>query len=171
MSGLSGIFTFRLQELFQSLFRTDDNYIFFWLIALVAFLIIEIITLGLTTIWFAAGSLISFIVAWLGLPLGVQLVLFFVVSFVLLIFTRPVVQKRLNGSRVRTNVNSMIGTEGKVTESIDNFNETGQIIVDGMEWTARAADEKKRIQAGQKVVIQEIRGVKAIVVPVSDDME
>ena len=63
MSGLSGIFTFRLQELFQSLFRTDDNYIFFWLIALVAFLIIEIITLGLTTIWFAAGSLISFIVA------------------------------------------------------------------------------------------------------------
>ena len=101
MSGLSGIFTFRLQSLLQSLFRTDENYIFFWLIALVAFLIIEIITLGLTTIWFAAGALISFIAAWLGQPLGVQLVLFFVVSFILLIFTRPVVQKRLNGSRVR----------------------------------------------------------------------
>lgn len=171
MSSLLGIFTFRLQDLFQSLFRTDENYIFFWLIALVAFLIIEIITLGLTTIWFAAGALISFIVAWLGQPLGVQLVLFFVVSFILLIFTRPVVQKRLNSSRVRTNVNSMIGKEGKVTELIDNFNEMGQIVVDGMEWTARAADEKKRIQAGRKVVIQEIRGVKAIVVPVSDEME
>lgn len=171
MSGLSGIFTFRLQSLLQSLFRTDENYIFFWLIALVAFLIIEIITLGLTTIWFAAGALISFIAAWLGQPLGVQLVLFFVVSFILLIFTRPVVQKRLNGSRVRTNVNSMIGKEGKVTELIDNFNETGRIIVDGMEWTARAAEEGKRIQAGQKVVIQEIRGVKAIVNPVSDDIE
>lgn len=171
MSGLSGIFIFRMQSLLQSLFRTDENYIFFWLIALVAFLIIEIITLGLTTIWFAAGALISFIAAWLGQPLGVQLVLFFVVSFILLIFTRPVVQKRLNGSRVRTNVNSMIGKEGKVTELIDNFNETGRIIVDGMEWTARAADEGKRIQAGQKVVIQEIRGVKAIVNPVSDDIE
>ena len=164
MSGLSGIFTFRLQSLLQSLFRTDENYIFFWLIALVAFLIIEIITLGLTTIWFAAGALISFIAAWLGQPLGVQLVLFFVVSFILLIFTRPVVQKRLNGSRVRTNVNSMI-------ELIDNFNETGCIVVDGMEWTARAAEEGKRIQAGRKVVIQEIRGVKAIVNPVSDDIE
>ena len=65
MSGLSGIFTFRLQSLLQSLFRTDENYIFFWLIALVAFLIIEIITLGLTTSWFAAGALISFIAAWL----------------------------------------------------------------------------------------------------------
>lgn len=171
MNGLSGIFTFRLQSLLQSLFRTDENYIFFWLIALVAFLIIEIITLGLTTIWFAAGALISFIAAWLGQPLGVQLVLFFVVSFILLIFTRPVVQKRLNGSRVRTNVNSMIGKEGKVTELIDNFNETGCIIVDGMEWTARAAEEGKRIQAGRKVVIQEIRGVKAIVNPVSDDIE
>lgn len=171
MSGLSGIFTFRLQSLLQSLFRTDENYIFFWLIALVAFLIIEIITLGLTTIWFAAGALISFIAAWLGQPLGVQLVLFFIVSFILLIFTRPVVQKRLNGSRVRTNVNSMIGKEGKVTELIDNFNETGRIIVDGMEWTARTAEEGKRIQAGRKVVIQEIRGVKAIVNPVSDDIE
>ena len=82
MSGLLGIFTFRLQSLLQSLFRTDENYIFFWLIALVAFLIIEIITLGLTTIWFAAGALISFIAAWLGQPLGVQLVLFFIVSFI-----------------------------------------------------------------------------------------
>ena len=171
MSGLLGIFTFRLQDLFQSLFRTDENYVFLWLIGLVAFLIIEIITLGLTTIWFAAGALISFIVAWLGQPLGVQLVLFFAVSFLLLIFTRPVVQKRLNSSRVRTNVNSMIGKEGKVTELIDNFNEMGQIIVDGMEWTARASEENTRIQAGQKVVIQEIRGVKAIVTPVSDDME
>ena len=171
MSGLLGIFTFRLQDLFSSLFRTDENYVFLWLIGLVAFLIIEIITLGLTTIWFAAGALVSFIVAWLGQPLGVQLVLFFVVSFILLIFTRPVVQKRLNRSRVRTIVNSMIGKEGKVTELIDNFNETGQIVVDGMEWTARASEENTRIQAGQKVVIQEIRGVKAIVVPVSDDME
>lgn len=171
MSSLLGIFTFRLQDLFPSLFRTDENYVFLWLIGLVAFLIIEIITLGLTTIWFAAGALVSFIVAWLGQPLGVQLVLFFVVSFILPIFTRPVVQKRLNRSRVRTNVNSMIGKEGKVTELIDNFNETGQIVVDGMEWTARASEENTRIQAGQKVVIQEIRGVKAIVVPVSDDME
>ena len=97
--------------------------------------------------------------------------MFFAVSFLLLIFTRPVVQKRLNSSRVRTNVNSMIGKEGKVIKQIDNFNETGQIIVDGMEWTARAAEEDTRIQAGQKVVIQEIRGVKAIVTPVPDDME
>jgi len=142
---------------------------FFWLIALVVFLIIEIITLGLTTIWFASGALIGFITAWLGMPLGIQLAVFFVVSFVLLIFTRPVVQKRLNSSRIKTNVNSMIGKEGKVVKDIDNFNETGQIIVDGMEWMARSADESEKIAAGQKVVIQEIRGVKAIVTSVTEE--
>lgn len=167
MGGLSDLLTYQLTSLFQSLFRTDENIMFFWLIALVALLIIEIITLGLTTIWFAAGAFISFVAAWLGAPLGVQLAVFFIVSFVLLIFTRPVVQKRLNNSRARTNVNSMIGKEGKVIENIDNFNETGRIIVDGMEWTARAADEQS-ITSGQKVVIREIQGVKAMVVPVSD---
>lgn len=78
-----------------------------------------------------------------------------------------VVQKRLNNSRARTNVNSMIGKEGRVIEDIDNFNETGRIIVDGMEWTARAVNEQS-ITSGQKVVIREIQGVKAMVVPMSD---
>ncbi len=169
MEALSDMFTYQLQSMFQSLFQTDQNQMFFWLIALVVFLIIEIITLGLTTIWFASGALIGFITAWLGMPLGIQLAVFFVVSFVLLIFTRPVVQKRLNSSRIKTNVNSMIGKEGKVVKDIDNFNETGQIIVDGMEWMARATDESEKIAAGQKVVIQEIRGVKAIVTSVTEE--
>ena len=85
MSGLSDLLTYQLTSMFQSLFRTDENIMFFWLIALVALLIIEIITLGLTTIWFAAGAFISFVAAWLGAPLGVQLAVFFIVSFVLLI--------------------------------------------------------------------------------------
>lgn len=61
MSGLSDLLTYPLTSMFQSLFRTDENIMFFWLIALVALLIIEIITLGLTTIWFAAGAFISFV--------------------------------------------------------------------------------------------------------------
>lgn len=81
MSGLSDLLTYPLTSMFQSLFRTDENIMFFWLIALVALLIIEIITLGLTTIWFAAGAFISFVAAWLGAPLGVQLAVFFYCLF------------------------------------------------------------------------------------------
>jgi membrane protein implicated in regulation of membrane protease activity len=144
---------------------------FCWLIVLVVFLVIEIITLGLTTIWFAVGALLAFFAAWLGAPEGIQLAIFFVVSFVLLFFTRPLVQKKLNDSREKTNVNSMIGKEGKVLETIDNFNGKGRILVGGMEWTARALEEENVISEGAKVTIQEIRGVKAIVTEVTASQE
>ena len=98
---------------------------FYWLIALAVLLVIEIITLGLTTIWFAGGALVAFVLALFNVPLLVQITVFLVVSILLLLFTRPVVEKRLNESRVKTNVNSMIGKEGRVTETIDNYKPEG----------------------------------------------
>ena len=37
------------------------NYTIFWLVALVLFILIEIATMGLTTIWFAGGALVAVI--------------------------------------------------------------------------------------------------------------
>lgn len=141
---------------------------FYWLIALAVFLVIEIITMGLTTIWFAGGSLVAFIASLLGVPVAIQIAIFFVISFVLLFFTRPVVEKRLNNSRTKTNVNSMIGKEGKVTEEIDNFNQKGTIVVNGLEWTARSSDDDIVIPNGAKVIVKDVQGVKAIVGKVSE---
>ena len=137
----------------------------YWLIGLVVFLVIEIITLGLTTIWFAGGALVAFLAAMLNAPVAVQIVLFFLVSFILLFSTRPVVQKHLNNSREKTNVSGMTGKEGKVLEKIDNFNETGRVLIGGMEWTARADDENEVIPVGEKVIVQKVQGVKVLVRP------
>ncbi len=152
----------RLADMTAFLF-VGRNLVFCWLAVLVVLLIIEMATLGLTTIWFAAGALAAALAAGLGALWPVQLLLFFAVSFVLLIFTRPVVQRRLNDSRAKTNVNSMIGREGRVTEEVDNFNEKGRIVVGGMEWTARTERGQAVIPVGERVIIREIRGVKAIV--------
>lgn len=133
-----------------------------WLIILAVFLIIEIATLGLTTIWFAGGALVAFIAAMCQVSLEVQAILFFVVSIGLLCTMRPSTIKRFNGNRAKTNLDSIIGTEGKVTEKIDNFNETGIVLVDGKEWTARAEQEQV-IEVGSKVRIVKIVGVKLIV--------
>lgn len=135
----------------------------YWLIALVVFLFIEIITLGLTTIWFAGGALVAFIAALLGASMPVQLVLFFVVLFILLFFTRPVVQKHLNNSREKTNVNSMAGKEGKVIETIDNFNGTGRVMIAGMEWTARSVKENNVIGLDSRIMVKQVEGVKVLV--------
>jgi membrane protein implicated in regulation of membrane protease activity len=134
-----------------------------WLILLVIFLVIEIATLGLTTIWFAGGALVACIASLCQLSLPVQSVLFVIVSVVLLIFTRPVATRFFNRDRVRTNADSLIGQNGIVTEQIDNIVGHGIVCVNGQEWTARSADDSLTIEKGQQVEILEIRGVKLIV--------
>ncbi len=136
---------------------------FYWLIALVVFLVIEIITLGLTTIWFAGGALVAFVAAILHLPLLVQIVLFLLVSLLTLIFTRPVAERYFNAQREQTNVNGMIGREAKVTVEIDNFNQTGTILISGVEWTARSLEDRDIIPPGSRVEICRVEGVKVFV--------
>ena len=136
---------------------------FYWLVALAVLLVIEIITLGLTTIWFAGGALVAFVLALFGVPWLVQIAVFLVVSILLLIFTRPAIEKKINKDRIKTNVNSIAGKEGKVTEDIDNFNQKGTIVLNGLEWTARSSKDDIIIPAGARVIDDEVKGVKVFV--------
>ena len=139
------------------------NYTIFWLVALVLFILIEIATMGLTTIWFAGWALVAVIASALGLPLVVQIVLFFAVSFVLLYFTRPMAVKYFNKDRVKTNAESLVGRQAIVISEIDNLQGIGQVTVGGMEWSARTAEAGVRLDVGSVVNIIAINGVKLIV--------
>lgn len=134
-----------------------------WLILLIVLLAIEVLTLGLSTIWFAGGALVAFLAALMGANLYVQIILFLVVSIVLLVFTRPVALKYLNGRTTATNVNSVIGQKAVVTGEINNLMGTGQIAVNGITWTARAEQKDCIIEKGKVVQIVKVDGVKAIV--------
>ncbi len=133
-----------------------------WLIGLVVCLAIEISTLGLTSIWFAGGALLALIISLIGGPLWLQVLVFLVTSIVLLIFTRPIAMKYFNKNRAKTNVDSKIGKQAIVTVTIDNLKGEGQIVTEGMEWTARSLDSSV-IEEGAIVTIEKIEGVKAIV--------
>lgn len=133
-----------------------------WLAILVVMVIIEIITLGLTTIWFAGGALAAFLASMLGAGLPVQIALFFVVSLVLLLGTRPFAVKYFNKDRKKTNLESLIGAEAVVLEEINNLQAAGRVQVNGQEWSARSSDGQG-IKCGEIVRIEEIRGVKLIV--------
>ncbi|HBA47461.1 MAG TPA: NfeD family protein [Lachnospiraceae bacterium] len=135
----------------------------FWLVLLILCIGIEVLTLGLTTIWFAGGALVSIFANLLYAPIFVQIILFFVVSLVLLFFTRPVAVKYFNKDRVKTNVESMVGRQAIVTEEIDNLKAAGQVTVNGQEWTARSWDEKVKIPVGAIVTVRAVGGVKLIV--------
>lgn len=140
------------------------NPIYVWLLALVTFIVIEIATMGLTTIWFAGGALIALALALGEAAFYVQLAAFLVISIVLLVCTRPLAVKFFNQQREKTNVDSMIGKQAIVVAGIDNLREEGQVILNGMEWSARAYEDGSIIPAGAVVEVKEIRGVKLIVV-------
>lgn len=142
----------------------DDmtSVLIMWLLLIIVFVVIEFITLGLTTIWFAGGSVVALIAGVCNVNVAIQIVLFFVVSIALLFCVRPSACRRFNSKRMKTDIASLIGAEGKVIEEIDNFNQKGCVLLDGKEWTARSADGTS-IEVGAKVSVNEISGVKLIV--------
>ncbi|MGN0465934.1 MAG: NfeD family protein [Lachnospiraceae bacterium] len=135
----------------------------YWLVISAVLIAIEILTLGLTTIWFAAGALVAALFAYIGVGNIGQWIVFFAVSVVLLILTRPLAMKYLNDKTVRTNADSLIGEVAIVTEEINNIEGKGAVKIQGEEWTARSAKKEEMIEKGAKVQILEISGVKLIV--------
>ena len=134
-----------------------------WLAAVVVLLVIEIATLGLTTIWFAGGALIAGIAAVAGAGRVVQFVLFLIVSLILLIFTRPLAVRYMNKGVPKTNVNSLIGEKAVVIQKINNLEQTGQVRINDIEWMARTSSDEVTIPEQTVVTIEAVQGVKLIV--------
>ena len=139
------------------------NWILVWVVLLVAFLVIEVATMGLTTLWFAGGALVAGILAVLHAPVYLQIAAFVVVSVVLIVFTRPIAVRYFNVDRVKTNAESIVGKKAIVTGEINNLKAEGQVTVNGMEWTARSVADDVVIPEGAVVYIVAINGVKLIV--------
>ena len=134
-----------------------------WLALTAVLLIIEIVTLGLTTIWFVAGALFAFFAALLGMNQGIQIGVFVVVSVVLLFFTRPLAVKYLNTKTIKTNTEALVGKTARVIVDINNLKSQGQVVINGLEWTARSSDDTVVFKIGDAVTIVGIEGVKLIV--------
>lgn len=142
---------------------TDMNMTVIWLVILVILVVIELLTMGLTTIWFAGGALVAACISIPGTPLALQVLVFLVVSALLLYFTRPVAVKYFNRDRIRTNVESMVGRQAIVISEINNIEGIGQVNTGGMEWTARSSYHNVVIPVGAVVTILGVDGVKLIV--------
>ncbi len=138
---------------------------FVWFALLVFFIAVEAGTVTVVSVWFAAGSIVAMIASLLGAKLWLQITLFFVVSVLLLLALRPIIRKYFTPKLTKTNVDSVIGTVGTVTASIDNIAATGTVKLGAMEWTARSTNGDP-IPVGKQVRVDRIEGVKAFVTPV-----
>ena len=138
---------------------------FLWLGLVILFLIVEAATVTMVSLWFAGGALAALLVAALGGGIVLQIIAFALVSTAMLALLRPMARKHFTPKLTKTNVDSVIGTEGYVTSDIDNVAATGTVKLGAMEWTARSATGEK-ISTGTLVKVEKIEGVKAFVTPV-----
>ena len=141
-----------------------------WLVSFVLFLIVELVTVSLVSIWFAGGALVAMLIATLGGGTILQVVVFLVVSLVLLIFTRPFALNYINSTRIKTNYEGIIGKVVRITEDVDNMNGTGCATVNGQEWTVRSVNDNNKIEAGKLAKVVNIKGVKLIVDKYEEEM-
>lgn len=134
----------------------------YWLIAMFIFLLIELATISLATVWFAAGAAAAAVVATFTNNEYIQFTIFFIVSLATLFLFRPSIAKKFNKKTVPTNVDSLIGRKVVVTEKVDNIASTGTATLNGNEWTARSASDNVTFEVGENAIISEISGVKLI---------
>ena len=136
----------------------DSIEVYVWLIVFIVLTAIEMATFQLVTIWFAVGAVAAFITSLFSTSLEIQLIVFLAVSMLLLILVRPIAGRFLQTKTVKTNVDSLIGDYATVTARIHNQEGFGKAVIRGQEWTAAEI-----IEAGSRVVVTGIRGVKLIV--------
>lgn len=137
----------------------------FWFVFFLGLLLIEISTINLVSIWFAIGSLVSFIVALFVDSLYIQVFVFILTSIVMLLITKPFIKKVRKRKVQPTNLDRIVGNIGIVTLDIAPH-EKGEIKVDGKRWTAVS---DKKLLVGTKVKVLKIDSVKAIVDECKED--
>lgn len=151
-----------------TLFSYIDVMVFIWLLLTIIFIVGELVTVGLTSIWFAAGSIVALLAAICGAGTPLQIVLFLIISVGLLIGTRPWAQRFINSRTQRTNADRAIGQVIRITERVCNIDQTGKAVVSGQEWTVRTRYDNEVIEEGEFARVLEISGVKLIVEKVKE---
>ena len=142
----------------------------FWMVLMFGFLIVEgACPIHLVSVWFAVGALVAALIGQFGGDTWVQIVAFFVVSIGLLLLLWRYIKGFMKNKSVKTNVDSVIGTEGYITVAVDNLNAAGQVKLGGMYWSARSTDGS-HIPEGALVRVDRIEGVKVFVTVVKEEI-
>ena len=143
----------------------------FWLIAAGIFFIIEMATIGFLVFWLGIGALLAMLTSFITDSILIQSIVFIISSTLLLIFTRPLVDKFIKiPKEIKTNAYSIIGKKGIVISKINNIEGNGQIKVDGEVWSAKSLTDED-IPENSEVEIVEIDGVKTVVKKVTENSE
>ena len=132
-----------------------------WLVAVIAFIVLEAVTYQMLSIWFVIGAIGGLIASLVGADFWVQMTVFLALSVICFIAFRPLAVKKLKPN-FKTNADAVIGKKVTITKEVDNVNGTGEGKLDGMAWTVRT-ESGKTLGVGDVAEVKRIEGVKLIV--------
>ncbi len=137
----------------------------FWLVAMVIFLVVEMGTVSLVSIWFVGGSLAAFLVSFVVREPWIEVVVFLVVSLILLFLVRPIASKFSvkKKDQIQSGAQALVGKRAVVTEEIDNLHAKGEVQINGQYWGAKTEDDYVKIHKDTVVIVDDVEGVKLIV--------
>ena len=142
-----------------------------WLVIFVLALLIEAIGPEIVSVWFAGGAVVSLIISFIpGVEWWVQLIVFAVVSAALLVFCRPFLAKVLKRDTIDLNADTMVGKKGVITSEVKET-KFGEVVIDGVTWTAIATKDDMAIGKDSLVKVMAVSGNKLIVMPVNSKEE
>lgn len=140
--------------------------VLFWAMTLMAFVVAEIITIQLVSIWFAAGALVTMICTYFfELTLLQQLGIFIIVSAVFLVLSFPFIKNRRKNTHVGTNSELDVGKHARVIEEISIEKGTGRVALNGVNWSAVPENENDIIPVESIVIVKKVLGAKLMVAP------
>lgn len=134
-----------------------------WLVLILVFLVIEMLTLDFTFLMLSIGGVAGLGSDLIGAPLWLQVVIAAAVAAVLVLLLRPPLLKRLRRGEdpALSNVAALIGLNGQVTSTVTST--SGQVkLSNGDVWTART-DAREHLEPGTAVRVNRIDGATAFV--------
>jgi membrane protein implicated in regulation of membrane protease activity len=142
-----------------------------WLVVGVALMIAEIFTLGFVLFWFGIGAIVAAAAGFLGAGIGLQFLLFAIVSIALTAMSRTIFSKYLpaQGEHFRTGVDSLPGKIGTVSGASKGALNEGAVKVYGSTWTAYPVDDVA-LTEGEKVEVVEVKGSSIYVRRIRDEL-
>ena len=133
-----------------------------WLCVIVLAVIVEVITSGIVSIWFVPSAFVSLILTVFNVSAGIQIAVFFVLSFCFLFSFKLLSKNKLMRKGAKLNLDAIIGEKAIVVDRIHNIAGSGQVKVHNQIWSARSSDPNAIFEEGDIVSVVAIEGVKLI---------
>jgi membrane protein implicated in regulation of membrane protease activity len=134
---------------------------YIWIGIIVFASVVEIHTFAFVPVWFLPPALASFTLSLVGIPVRIQVIIFFSATFMLLLLSRTLFRKSKR-NRASRGHDHIIGRHAIVTEEINNYKDTGAVRINGLTWTAKSDDDDIIYESGLVVTVIDINDTEAI---------